>query len=322
MKRSEQMIRHGVAAIMAFALMLMPAAGMSFGFEGEAPGQTFWQSTSTDINYIADNGQIVVGTDGTISSGTTGNVTSGPLSTVELPVGEYPEAYGFQTDVDIAMNSVFPNELGPTSQNQNYYTPVFTPTVDSGALPTGYAYLAAAYTPAATIGGVTFVSTGYAPMSPYSVTGVYGKGATPFVATATDPIPTITKGGAIGRLTISSIGVNEYVYEGASESNMNKGLAHFDCTPGYLGNIAVAGHNRGKHAAFAKLKDLNLGDTVTYTSAYGTATYQVSNITTCATDDVSGLTQDGLNKITMYSCVADQPDIKLVVTATMIGENR
>ena len=99
-------------------------------------------TTSTDQNYIANNGQIVVGTDGTVSSGTTGNQTSGPLSTIDLPVGEYPEAYGFETDVAIAGNSIFPNELGPTTENSNYYRPTFTPTVDSGALPVGggYAY--------------------------------------------------------------------------------------------------------------------------------------------------------------------------------------
>ena len=46
---------------------------------------------------------------------------------------------------------------------------------------------------------------------------------------------------------------------------------------------------RGSSPSFAKVKDVKLGDAVTYTTAYGTLTYVVSNITTVATTDTSGL---------------------------------
>ena len=115
-------------------------AGREYFYSGENSGETFHQPTSTDQNSIANNGQIVVGTDGTVAGGTTGNQTSGPLSTIDLPVGEYPEAFDYSTDLDIAGNTVFPNELGPTTQNSNAYVPTFVPTVDSGALATGATY--------------------------------------------------------------------------------------------------------------------------------------------------------------------------------------
>jgi len=335
-------------------------AGKEYFYSGDNSGETFHQSTSTDQNYIAGNGQIVVGTDGTIAGGTTGNQTSGPLSTIDLPVGEYPEAFDYSTDLDIAGNTVFPNELGPTTQNSNAYVPTFVPTVDSGALATGATYTnpAASYTQSgytSAAGAVVSGSRGvYAVSAPFATYGyglagftgygvtmpvysaftplasrlsygglfnlaAYGNGAYYGLATNQVSMPTITRGGAIGRLSIPSIGLNKYVYEGTSQANMKKGIAHFDCTSGWMGNIGLAGHNRGSSAAFAKLKDVNIGDTVSYTTAYGTLTYVVSNITTVATTDTSGLQQNGANKLTMYTCKANQPNVKLCVTATLVG---
>lgn len=318
----------GMALSLSVSLLVGSAFALEYSYEGDAPGETFHQNTSTDQNYIADNGQIVVGTDGTVSSGVTGNQTSGPLSSIDLPVGEYPEAYGFETDVDIAMNSVFPNEVGPTTQNSNYYTPIFTPTVSSGALPTGN-YIATSYLPVvATAYGITLPAySAYSPLAAgsylygfTSLSAAYGNGQYLGLATSAVSMPTITKDGAIGRLSIPSIGLNKYVYEGTSQANMYKGIAHFDCTSGWLGNIGLAGHNRpASWAAFANLKNVQLGDTVTYTTAYGTMTYVVTNITTVSTTDTSGLQQNGQNKLTMYTCKENQPDVKLCVVATMVG---
>jgi len=307
MLKCKNLMTLAAALVLSASLLSVPAAALEYEFSGEAPGQTFYGSTSTDANYIANSGQITVGMDGTISSSVTGNVSSSPLSVLDLPVGEYPDAWGMATDVAIAQNTIFPNELGPTTQNSAIYTPVFVPSINSGALPTGVNYL-----PAAMYGGV---------YSPYGVYGspAYAASFSAGVPTANVPMPTITTGGAIGRLSIPTIGLNQYVYEGTSTKNMQKGLAHFDCTSGFMGNIALAGHNRGNYAHFAKLKDLKYGDTMTYTTAYGTATYAVTSISYCSTTDTSGLVQDGTNKITMYTCKAGDSSVKLCVVATMVG---
>lgn len=329
-KQFSRLLTPVLALSMTFSLFAVPAWALEYDYEGDQPGETWHQSTSTDQNHNAENGNIVVGSDGTVSSGTTGNQTSGPLTSVDLPVGEYPEAWNFETDVDIAGNSVFPNELGPTTQNSNYYRPTFIPTVESGSLPTGnsytYNYSAAASLYAALGTSIFSNYPGYSALAAYSnVAGVYNNIAAYTmsyglgVASAVAKMPTITRGGAIGRLSIPAVGLNRYVYEGTSTASMNKGVAHFESTSGWLGNVAFAGHNRGTNAAFYHLKDVQLGDAVKYTTAYGTLTYVVTSITTVSVNDTSGLLQDGTNKLTMYSCVANQPDIRLCVVATLVG---
>lgn len=290
-----------------------PGAGAAeYTFEGESAGANFYQSTSTNGNYIADNGSIVVGSDGTISGGVAGNTAVMPLTIFYLPVGEYPEAYGFQTDVAIANNSIFPNELGPTSQNAGFYTPFFVPAVNSGALPTGFSYAPNAdIAQSAAIAGMDYWTY-------YNY--YYQYGAPVFgLATSMAPMPTITSGGAIGHLCIPSVGIDEYVYEGTSWDSMMYGIAHFDCTSGWAGNIGLAGHNRGYYPHFGTLKDVNIGDVVTYTTAYGTNTYVISNILTVDVTNTSGLQQNGQNQLTMYTCKADQPEVKLCVVATLVS---
>ena len=340
-KKTRRLLMAGLSLCLALNLAV-PTFATSYEFDGEDVGENFHQSTSTDQDANADNGQIVVGMDGTVGSGTTGNLSSGPLSTIEnLPVGTYPDAYGFYTDVDIANNSVFPNELGPTTQNHNTYTPTFTPTVSSGSLPTGNSYVYSPWTAiSAACGGTVYGVTinpysGYIPLAAYNTPGVYnnvmnvfgakyagygyGNGMYPGLATAAVPMPALTSNGAIARLSIPAVGLNRYIYEGTTTESMNKGIGHFESTSGWMGNIGLCGHNRGNHPFFYQLKDVEIGDKVTYTTAYGTLTYIVSNITVVSVNDTSGLLQDGTNKITMYSCIANQPDVRLCVVATLVG---
>jgi len=312
----------GVMAAVIASSLTVPSLALEYTFAGDASGETFYQSTSTDTNFIANNGQITVGTDGTVSSGLTGNPASGPLSSLDLPVGEYPESYGLATDIDIAANSVFPNELGPTTQNGNAYVPTFIPTVDSGALPTGNMYngLNSMYStanPMVVNPSVipTGVAGGYA--TTYGAAAAYGNGAYPGLATNKVSMPTITTGGAIARLSIPAIGVNNYVYEGTDSKALSKGIGHFDCTSGWNGNIALGAHNRT--GIFGKLEKLQVGDLMTYTTGYGSLTYQVSNISRVSTNDTSGLQQDGSSRLTLYTCVPNQPSLKVCVVANLVG---
>jgi len=310
-----------LAALLAVPMFCTSAFALEYTYESDAPGQTFYQSTSADANHIADSSQIVVGMDGTIGNNVTGNLSTSPLSALDLPVGDYPDAWGLTTDVAIAMNSVFPNEIGPTTQTTAIYKPTFLPTVVSGALPTGGNYAPAGIAVGSVVSG-TGVIVG-ADGTLLNTAGITGNGVYAGIATSDIAMPAITEGGAIGQLSIPSINLNKYVYEGTSQSNMQKGLAHFDSTSGWLGNVAIAGHNRNSKntAAFQKLKDVAVGDTVYYKTAYGTATYVVSEIKTVETTDTSGLLQDGTNKLTMYTCKMNHPEVKLCVVATMVGTN-
>jgi len=126
------------------------AVALDYNFESNVQGDTWYQTTAAEAQYIENSDNIIVGSDGTIVIDGAGLVSAGPLSVVEVPAGEYPDAWGKTTDIAIAQNSVFPNVLSPTTQMTGVVGPaIYQPgVIASGALPTG----------AQTIWGYTFAS--------------------------------------------------------------------------------------------------------------------------------------------------------------------
>ena len=111
--------------------------------------------------------------------------------------------------------------------------------------------------------------------------------------------------GAIGKISIPAIGVkNYYLWEGATNSSMNKGLGHFATTSVWDGNVGLCGHNRGAKYIIGAIKDMDVGDKVTYTTSEGTRTYEVETIKKIRNDDWSVLDATADNRITMITCVA------------------
>lgn len=273
-----------LSAVLAISCVT-PAFALEYNYEAQAPGQNFYQATSVSKDYVADSDVITVGDDGVIVSGTDLPVDYKPLTTVNLPVGDYPDSWGKATDVAIAQNSVFANYLAPTTQQSytvSYMAPDFL-KITSGTLPTpatAYAYW------------------NYAFYMGYNM-------------------PHLTKGGAIAKLTIPSVGIDRYVYEGTEKSSLSRGVGHFGCTPGWGGNIGLAGHNNPSGRAFHNLKNIKVGDEIVYTTGYGALRYVVSEINTVAVTDTTGLLQDGTNKLTMYTCIEGQPDVKMCVVASL-----
>ena len=295
--------------------MMVPAFALEYDFAADQPGQSFYQATNVGTDAAADSSTIIVGADGTIGTDEANMPSSSPLSVLEVPVGDYPDAWGTATDVAIAQNTVFPNAFAPTTQWSNVPGIVAYDlnTVSSGALPTGFQEAQNAIYTGGLYGYYYYGNNLYNPIA-----GTYY--AYPATATAIQKMPKL-KGSAIGRLQIPSVGMNKYVYEGTGSSALNSGVGHFPCTNGWDGNVGLAGHNRNNKntAAFQKLKDVNYGDLVYYTTAYGTRTYQVTGIETVSVYDTSGLAQDGTFKLTMYTCQKNQPDVKLKVVATLVG---
>ena len=282
-----------VAAVLSLAVQ--PAVALDYVYESEVPGQNFYTSTSDVDEPIENSNEITIGADGTVTAGTDQNVTEEPIGGLKLDVGQYPEAWGTETDVAIAANSIFPNALAPTTQMSAVegYVQYEPYSVASGALP---------------LGNIFTPSQGYP--NDYHVVGV---------ASSLQPMPAITSNGAIGKIYVPGQNVIRYVYEGTTQANMRIGGAHFSSTPGWTGNVCIAGHNRGPTQNFAFLYNVKAGDLIYYTTAYGTRTYQVTSITNPATTDVSGLYQNGLNQLTLYTCVMNQPSIKYCVTAVAVN---
>lgn len=122
--------------------------------------------------------------------------------------------------------------------------------------------------------------------------------------------------GSIGTVKIPSLDINMKVWEGETSASMAKGLGHYSSTSGWDGNVGVCGHNRGAKYVIGSIKDLKVGDTITYTTIYGTRTYAVSMVKTIANNDWSYLQATTDNRITLTTCLANQPDYRICVQAT------
>ena len=134
------------------------------------------------------------------------------------------------------------------------------------------------------------------------------------------PEKTEMEDGSIGVLTIESIGVSAPVYETDDEMEaMRKGIAHYKTTSAWNGNIGLCAHNgTASYCWFRDLHKVEKGDMVTYQTALGTRTYEVSEIKEIEETDwfMLGRTED--NRITMTTCIDDKPSKRLVVQAVEI----
>lgn len=123
------------------------------------------------------------------------------------------------------------------------------------------------------------------------------------------------KDGSIGTVKIPTLGINMKVWEGESNDSMKKGLGHYSSTSAWDGNVAVCGHNRGAKYVIGSIKNLKPGDTITYTTVYGTRTYQVTTVQIISSTDWSYLQSTADNRITITTCLADHPESRVCVQA-------
>ena len=124
--------------------------------------------------------------------------------------------------------------------------------------------------------------------------------------------------GSIGTLTIPSLGINMKVWEGETTESMAKGLGHYTSTAAWNGNVGICGHNRGAKYVIGNIKDMKAGDTITYTTLQGTRTYKVSFVGIISYTDWSYLQATSDNRITLTTCLADQPTKRVCVQALEI----
>ena len=121
--------------------------------------------------------------------------------------------------------------------------------------------------------------------------------------------------GSLGTLKIPAINLTVKVYQGTDSAALKKGAGHFTNTSIWDGNCAIAGHNRGVRNDFGKLHTLSVGDTVTLTTLLGTRTYAVTSVEKVSVNDSSGTAATTDNRVTLYTCVMNQPEYRWKVTA-------
>ena len=127
-------------------------------------------------------------------------------------------------------------------------------------------------------------------------------------------------GGKLGRLSISAIGLEANIYQSESGEMeaMRHGVAHYNTTSSWDGNVGLCSHNwssSGNGAYFKDLNKLKKGDTITYTTDLGTRTYTVSTIVTISGDDWSYLNRTDDNRVTLTTCDFQDDSKRLCVQA-------
>ena len=125
--------------------------------------------------------------------------------------------------------------------------------------------------------------------------------------------------GSLGTLKIPAIGLTVKVYQGTDSAALKKGAGHFINTSIWDGNVCFAGHNRGVNNHFGKIHTLEAGDTITLTTMLGTRTYAVTSVEKVSVNDSSGTASTTDNRVTLYTCVMNQPEYRWCVTAIQQG---
>ena len=126
------------------------------------------------------------------------------------------------------------------------------------------------------------------------------------------------KNGSIGTVKIPKLGLSVPVWEGETTASMAKGLGHYSSTSAWNGNFGVCGHNRGAKYNIGAIKNLAAGDTITYTTIYGTRTYAVSMVKIIANNDWSYLQGTADNRITLTTCLENHPESRVMVQAVEV----
>ena len=151
-----------------------------------------------------------------------------------------------------------------------------------------------------------------APVDPFAYPAVYLK--TAFTQAGGMVLPD----GSMGIISIPALGIVRTVYNGETSSNMLKGMAHYAMTSGWDGNVCLCGHNRGCKMAIGSVKDLGIGDIITYSTIYGTRNYSVSYVGIISYTDGSRLQLTSDNRLTITTCLAGYPELRVCVQAVAI----
>ncbi len=121
----------------------------------------------------------------------------------------------------------------------------------------------------------------------------------------------------IGTLEIPSLNIKLSVADGIDDYILNDYIGHFPSTSLFNGNVGMAGHNSSNF--FATLKNIKEGDEIIYNFLLGKKIYMVDTITEIQEDDWSYLEDTEDNRLTLITCVRNQPTIRLCIQAKEVN---
>lgn len=116
------------------------------------------------------------------------------------------------------------------------------------------------------------------------------------------------------KIKIPRISLEASISEGTSKETMDQFVGHFEETATNNGNVGLAAHNRGyKVNYFSDLKKLKEGDEIIYINKEFEKVYEVSKNKIIKDTDWSYLENTEDNRITLITCVENQPDFRRCV---------
>lgn len=125
----------------------------------------------------------------------------------------------------------------------------------------------------------------------------------------------------IWEIEIPKINLIAPIAEGTSQEVMLEYVGHFENTTEWEGNIGLAAHNRGYPINyFSNLKNLEIGDEIIYKTKYGSKRYKVILTTIIEDTNWSYLQETEENKITLITCVENQPNNRRCIQGIEIEE--
>ena len=137
--------------------------------------------------------------------------------------------------------------------------------------------------------------------------GYTGGGADAAIGSGYTPVDGMAYAdGSIGTLSIPALGMTKKVYDGETVSNLRLGVAHFEGTSAWDGNVGFCGHNRGSYGYFAGIWNLSTGSEIIYSTVHGTRTYEVYSVRKITKYEVDVLNPTNENILTLVTCVPDQ----------------
>jgi sortase A len=126
----------------------------------------------------------------------------------------------------------------------------------------------------------------------------------------TSTVPLFYADGSVGTLNIERFGRTVNVFHGETLDNMNRGAGIFTSTSTWDGNVAMAAHNRGSAGFFSFVKDLRIGDRITYTTLHGSRLYEVFSKEQIDEFDHTVLRWSAENILTLVTCVENAPSLR------------
>ena len=117
-------------------------------------------------------------------------------------------------------------------------------------------------------------------------------------------------------IKIPSINLKAPIAEGIDIDTLNTKVGHFNETDKTVGNVGLAAHNRGyEYNYFEKLKKLKINDEIIYKYENFEKKYLITKIEIIKNTDWSYLEKTEKNKITLITCVENEPQYRRCVQA-------